>query len=200
MQAAYDKETGIIAAAAIGDHASLRTTNDYVARYPNKAVWESMIRQFQSLFQAVSIHSIKGAAQKLGLSPRAVKRLFSEACRTGLGVACLNPKAGIQPGSESGKTCTQLQGCPGCTNSVVIATVENLRDLIIWNNHLEESRHEWELARPEKWERDWLPWLVFTRVAIEQAGRGRTAVLFKKAHIIAKSMIQRSEVNLPLLW
>jgi hypothetical protein len=40
MQAAFDKETGIIPAAAIADHSSLRTTNLYISRYPNKVIWE----------------------------------------------------------------------------------------------------------------------------------------------------------------
>jgi len=200
MQADFDKETGIIAAAAIGDQASLRTTNGYVARYPNKLVWVRLIREFQALFHAVSIHSIKGAAEKLGLTARQVRTLFSEACRTGLGVACLNPKSGIQAGSEKGKTCTQVQNCHRCSNSLVIATVENLRDLIIWNHHLEEKRREWELTRPEKWAKDWLPWLVFTRVVIEQASRGRTAAQFRRANTIANTMILNGGINLPLLW
>lgn len=200
MQAAFDKETGIISAAAIADHSSVRTTNPYISRYPMKVVWERMIREFQSLFQAVSIHSINQAARKLGLTERYVKRLFSEACRTGLGVACLEPRSGIQPGSEKGKTCTQLQNCPTCPNRIVIATVENLTDLVLWNHHLEQSRDEWELTRPDKWERDWLPWLVFTRVIIEQAQRGRTVPEFKKATIIARAIIERGELNFPLLW
>jgi hypothetical protein len=159
-----------------------------------------LIREFQSLFQAVSIYSIKEAARKLGLTAGHVKRLFSEACRTGLGVACLDPKGGIQLGSEKGKCCTQLQNCPTCSNRIVIGTVENLRDLILWNHHLEQNRIEWELTRPEKWERDWLPWLVFTRVIIEQARRGRTVPQFKKARAIANVMIENSELNLPPLW
>jgi hypothetical protein len=200
MQAAFDKETGIIAAAAIADHSSEGTTNPYISRYPTQVVWERMIREFQSLFQAVSIYSINEAARKLGLTEKYVKRLFSEACRTGLGVACLDPRSGIQPGSEKGNICTQLQNCTTCPNRVVVATVENLTDLILWNHHLEQSRIEWELSRPEKWARDWLPWLVFTQVIIEQAGRGRTVPEFKKATIIARAIIERGELNFPLLW
>jgi hypothetical protein len=200
MQAEYDKETGIIAAAAIGDHALVRTTKDYVFRYPNKMVWERMVREFQSLFQAVSIYRIKGAARKLGLTVQQVKKLFRQACRTGLGVACLNPRGGIQSGSIKGEVCTQLQNCHSCSNRVVVATTENLRDLIIWNQHLEDSRREWELTRPEKWAKDWLPWLVFTRVVIEQASRGRTAVEFNAAKLMAETQMQNGRINLPQLW
>ena len=200
MQAAFDNETGITSAAAIADHSSLSTTNPYISRYPTKVIWERLIREFQALFQAISIYSIKEAASKLGLTERYVKRLFGEACRTGLGVACLEPRSGVQPGSEKGKICTQLQNCPTCPNRIVVATVENLTDLILWNNHLEQSRDEWERTRAEKWEKHWLPWLVFTRVVIEQARRGRTVPQFKNASLIAKTMIARGETNLPPLW
>jgi hypothetical protein len=159
-----------------------------------------MIREFQSLFQAVVIYSIREAGRKLGLTAGHVKKLFGEACRTGLGVACLDPKSGIQPGSEKGKTCTQLQNCPNCSNRVVVATVENLRDLILWNHHLEQSRIDWELTQPEKWERNWLPWLVFTRVVIEKARRGRTVPQFTKANALAEAIVAGGALSLPPLW
>jgi len=200
MQAEFDKDAGIIASSAMADHYSLSPTRDYAFRYPNKMVWVRMIREFQALFQAVSIQSISGAAKKLGLTSRQVSTLFGEACRTGLGVACLNPKGGIQPGSIKGKVCNQLQKCHSCSNRIVVATTENLRDLIIWNDHLEKSRREWELTRPEKWSTDWLPWLVFTRVVIEQASRGRTAAEFTKAKLLAETRIRSGKVNLPSLW
>jgi hypothetical protein len=200
LQAAFDKETGIIASASVGDHASMSTTFGYVSRYPIRIIWERKIREFQALFQAVSIYSIQGAAKKLGLTIKQVEKLFNEASRTGLGVACLNPRAGVQPGSKVGDICTQLQNCPTCSNMFVVATVENLKDLILWNNHLEQSRSDWEANRPERWEKIWLPWLVFTEVAIEQANRGRIVKAFIQAKTIAEELIARKEVNLPPLW
>jgi hypothetical protein len=200
MQAVYDKETGIVGAAAIGDHISLETTSRYTNRFPTQIVWEQLIRKFQSLFQVISIQSIEGAAEKLGLTPAQVKKLLSEAHRTGLGVVCLAPTAGIQPGSEAGKTCIQLQNCPDCPNRFVVATVSNLKDLILWNQHLKQHRPEWESTRPERWGEVWLPWLVFTETAIEQASRGRTIMEFKKAKILADEQIAQGEVNLGPLW
>jgi hypothetical protein len=200
MQAEFENQTGIIAAAALADHTSLHTTHHYVARYPTKVVWERMMREFQSLFQAVSIYSIGGAAEKLGLSAKHVRQLFGEACRNGLGVACIDPKGGLQPNSKKGKTCTQLENCPSCPNRIVVATVENLRDLILFNHQLEKSRKEWEVTRPERWARVWLPWLVFTQVVMELASRGRTASHFGKARLIATTMIERGVIHFPPLW
>lgn len=200
MQAAFQNEAGIVAAATLADHRSLQSTWGYVSRYPTRVVWERMVREFQSLFQAVSIHTIKGAAKKLGLSAKQVKKLFTSACRTGLGVACRDPRGGLQPNTEKGKNCTKLENCPTCPNQIVVATVENLRDLILFNHHLECNRKEWETRRPERWTRIWLPWLVFTQVVIELAQRGRTASHFVKARIVAERMITQNEFNLPPLW
>jgi hypothetical protein len=200
LLATYDKETGLMAATTIADHAQMSTTFTYVSRFPNQIIWAHKIRTFQSLFQAVSIQGIEGAAKRLGIPVTRAERLFSEACRTGLGVTCLDPKAGIQPGSEEGVTCIQIQNCPTCPNSFVLATRENLKDLILWNHHLEQHRSEWELTRPERWESVWLPWLVFTQVAIEQASRGRTIKEFKAAKDLADNQIAKGQINLPPLW
>lgn len=200
LQAEFDKETGIIAAAAAGDHSALSITARYISRFPNQLIWEQKMREFQSLFQVISIQSIKGAAEKLGLTEDQVKNLLSQAHRTGLGVACLDPISGIQPGSEKGEICTQLPNCPGCPNRFVVATVEHLKDLILMNRHLEQHRSEWERTRPERWGKVWLPWLAFTHVAIEQAGRGRTLNEYRKARILADEQIAEGEVNLPPLW
>jgi hypothetical protein len=200
LRTATDPEGGIIAAAAVGDHNFLSTTVGYVSRMPSRVIWEQRIREFQTLFQAVSIYSIRDAAKKLGMTSEKVENLFNKARRTGLGSMCLNPTEGMQPGSISGQTCTQLQSCPTCQNVIIIATVENLKELVIWNHHLEHNRHDWESNRPERWEQVWLPWLVFTNVAIEQASRGRTAGAFKKAKTLAASAIAEGKVNLPPLW
>jgi hypothetical protein len=159
-----------------------------------------MIREFQALFQAVSIYSVRDAAERLGLARKQVNKLFGQACRTGLGVACLNPRGGLQRESVKGQICTQLQNCHSCPNRIVVATSENLKDLIIWNKHLESNRRYWELHRPEKWAKDWLPWLVFTRVVLDQASRGRSAVQFKAATQLAETQLLTGSVNLPHLW
>ena len=201
MQATYAENSGIAAAGILADHKSVKTTDSYVnARYPLQIIWERMIREFQQLFQAVAIFPINGAAEKLGLTAEQVSTLLSEANRTGLGIACLDPLKGIQPNTVKNESCTELQNCPNCPQRFVLATVENLKDLILWNYYLKSRRDEWEKQRPERWEKVWLPWLAFTEVAIEAAGRGRTMVEFAKAKTIAKSLIDNNELNFPPLW
>lgn len=201
MQATYAENSGISAAGVLADHKSLKTTDSYVtARYPLQIIWQRMIREFQHLFQITAIQSIEGAAEKLGLTGEQVSTLLREANRTGLGVACLDPLAGVQPNTRKDETCTELQNCPNCPQRFVVATVENLKDLILWNHHLEKQREEWERERPERWEKIWLPWLAFTQVAIESASRGRTLPEYAKANAIAKALIAADEINFPPLW
>src|SRR5579885_1358477 len=64
LQASYEKETRIVAAATIGGHESLSITYPYTARFPNHALWAGKISKFQTRFMAVSIQSIKGADEK----------------------------------------------------------------------------------------------------------------------------------------
>lgn len=199
MQAAYDKETGILAASAIGDHASLDLTNNYIARYPLKIKWARMIREFQALFQTISIQNIKGAAEKLKIPRTQARKLLSEAYRTGLGVVVLNPDAGAQLSRKKSEIYTQIQNFSS-ENLLVIGTIENLMDLILWHHHLEQARPNWEMDRPERWESVWLPWLVFSEVVIEKASRGRTVKEFKEAKKLAEEKILKSCVNLPPLW
>lgn len=198
LRASHENESGIHAAQAVGSQASLGTTWSYTAKFPNYVIYEAKIRKFQSLFQAVSIYSLKGAAEKLGLTEKKVGQLFGEACRTGLGVLCRDPKAGVQPGSPEGEDCVQLHKCPTCPNRIVVASVENLTDLILFNRHLEKNRPWWERERPERWEKDWLPWLVFTEVVMGLAGRGRTVNEFMKAKARADEL--QGSVSLPPLW
>ncbi len=201
MQVTYAENSGIAAAGVLADHKSLKTTDSYVtARYPLQIIWERMIREFQSLFQITAIQSIEGAAEKLGLTDEQVSTLLREANRTGLGVACLDPLTGVQPNTRKDETCTELQNCPNCPQRFVVATVENLKDLILWNHHLEKQRDQWERERPERWEKVWLPWLAFTQVAIESASRGRTLPEYTKAKAIAKALIVANEINFPPLW
>lgn len=201
MQATYAENSGIAAAGVLADHKSLKTTDSYVAaRYPLQIIWERMIREFQTLFQVIAVHPIDGAAEKLGLSAEQMATLLREAHRTGLGVACLDPLAGVQPNTSKNESCGELQNCPNCPQRFVVASVENLKDLILWNHHLKAQRDEWEKQRPERWEKVWLPWLAFTEVAIEAASRGRTLIEYTKANSIAKTLIENDALNFPPLW
>lgn len=174
--------TGVVAAQEVADHVSSTTTlNHYTGRVPTKLVYAHKIREFQDRFQAVIIVSIEGAAEKLGISPDEFERVLSDAARTGLGVACLNPRAGIQPGTLPGKDCTRLDACPGCSMRWVVGTVANIADLMLFNEYLKGAQINAQAQQLEAWEQRWLPWLVFSDIALSKLSQGETASAFVQA-------------------
>lgn len=172
----------IAVAQAVGDHVNASTTHQhYTGRTPTKLLHVAKIREFQERFQAVIIVSIDGAASKLGLSEEDFNRIFSEAARTGLGVACLNPQAGIQPGTKPGEDCTRLDACHGCDMRWVVGTENNIADLMLFNEYLVTNQTQAHQKHPEAWEQRWLPWLIFSEIALKKLSQGETAEAYKKA-------------------
>lgn len=176
----------VVSAQAVADHMNLSTTlRHYTGGTPTKLQFALKIREFQDRFQAVIIVSINGATEKLGLSEEQFQRIFSDAARTGLGVACLNPQAGVQPGTKPGNDCTRLDACHGCEMRWVVGTVNNIADLILFNEHLKASQADAHRQQPDAWEQRWLPWLVFSDIALAKLAQGETASAFFEAQQVA---------------
>lgn len=194
----HNNSDSVAAAQIIADHSNSQTTLlHYTGRTPAKLTFNLKIREFQERFQAVIIASIDGAAEKLGLSEEEFKKILSDAARTGLGVACLNPMLGIQPGTSVGKSCTRLDACLNCNMHWVVATVDNIIDLILFNKYLNDSMEELVRNNPDIWENRWLPWFVFSEIALTKLSQGETSKVFMDAKSqIAKR--QSSYVAIPL--
>ncbi|MDX6499163.1 MAG: hypothetical protein QOG23_2423 [Blastocatellia bacterium] len=94
FQALCKNEGNLIATNALADHGALSTTSLYANKPSLRLVYERLMREFQQLFQVVSISDIDGVALRLQMEKSQYQRLLKKAHRTGLGVACLNPKAG----------------------------------------------------------------------------------------------------------
>lgn len=186
METQYRSPQGVIVAQVVADHMSATTTDiSYTGRVPVRLQYAQSIRTFQNRFQAVVIASINDSAKKLGLSEEEFQRILSDAARTGLGVACLNPFAGIQPGTRAGEQCTNLESCSGCTMRWVVATVENIADLILFYEHLAASEQAAIASAPDRWEQKWLPWLVFAEIALKKLSQGETARVHAEATVLA---------------
>jgi hypothetical protein len=176
----------VVAAQIMADHDKPSTTLiHYTGRTPTKLKYNLLIREFQDRFQAVVIASINGAPNKLGLTEEEHHRILSDAARTGLGVACLNPLAGVQPGTKPGHDCTRLDACWRCNMRWVVATRENIADLIHFNEHLKVAQDSASYEHLETWEKRWLPWLVFSNIALTKLSQGETAKIFSEATALA---------------
>ncbi len=200
FQALCKNDGNLIATNSLADHGALSTTSLYANRPSLRLVYERLMREFQQLFQVVSISDIDGAALRLQMKKSQYQRLLKTAHRTGLGVACLNPKAGYQPETIKGKDCVTLEKCPSCPLRFVVATVPNITDLILFYHHLRASRPEFEATRPQRWVQTWLPWLVFAEVALEKVQRGPSAAIYMRAKMAAEGRIGSGTANFPPLW
>ena len=182
MDIQHKNDDTVVAAQVMADHTRSSTTlAHYTGRTPLKLKYNLLIQEFQERFQAVMIVSIEGAASKLGLTDDEMRRILSDAARTGLGVACLNSLAGIQPGTRPSENCTRLDACWKCDMRWVVATPHNVADLILFNEYLRESQDDCERQNPDAWEARWLPWLIFSDIALDKMAHGETATLFADA-------------------
>lgn len=181
------RNDGLVSASqAIADHAKPTTTlQHYTGRSPTKLRYALNVRAFQDRFQSIIIVTINGAAAKLGISQADFNTLLSEAARTGLGVACLDPLAGVQPGTRSGEQCTRMDKCWDCQMRWVVATVDNVADLILFNEYLNTTAEGNAEMLPEDWEERWLPWLAFTNVALQKLKESECAAVYAQAGPLA---------------
>lgn len=175
------KEGRLVAAQSLADHKSRETTSGYVHKYVQKVLLERSIRKFQTLLEAVLIADISEGHTKLGISKEDFVEALKEAHRTGLGIMCLKPTAGIQKGTIEGSLCDKLENCPSCKSMFIPAIQENIQDMILFNRYLKVKREELENLSPCDWEEIWLPYMVLTDEALARMEKGETSDVYQRA-------------------
>jgi hypothetical protein len=79
----------------------------------------------------------------------------------------------------------------------VVATVDNVADLMLFKEHLESARGTASGAHLERWEERWAPWLAFAEVVLHKLREGECAGIHDAA--LAAAAARRAEyVCLPL--
>jgi hypothetical protein len=68
----------------------------------------------------------------------------------------------------------------------LIGTVENIADLILFNQHLKANERIGLQEGSLNFEKRWLPWLVLSNIALTKFAQGETASAFVKAGILAE--------------
>jgi len=63
----------------------------------------------------------------------------------------------------------------------LVGTVDNITDLILFEEYLKSQEAEATKAHPEAWETRWLPWLALAEVALAKFALGDTASAFLQA-------------------
>jgi hypothetical protein len=171
---------GLQAAQSRGDHKSATTTfQHYTGRQPVTIQYELLMQEFVLRYEAVAVASIFGAADKLGVSPEEMQRTLNEAVATGLGILATRPL-------EANPVVAPHEGPFGDDVHWVVASESVIRDLIKFNEWLKNERANIRPGRAEEWSKQWMPWLVFTDVAIAKLATGETAAAFARANRLAE--------------
>lgn len=71
---------------------------------------------------------------------------------------------------------------------MIVAQVEVIAALQIWQTSLRIAQPDWERDRPERWDAVWLPWLCLTDVVAEKMKRGPLIKVWKAAIALVKEM------------
>jgi len=79
----------------------------------------------------------------------------------------------------------------------VVATVDNVADLMLFKEHLESVRTTGSGTDSERWEERWAPWLAFAEVVLHKLREGECAGIHDAA--LAEAAARRvNYVRLPL--
>ncbi|QCP09919.1 hypothetical protein [Pseudoduganella umbonata] len=175
---------------ALADHSSGGTTETYALRWPVRAKYVKLIRHFQD-----------NMAQQVFSAPESPESSFGRvgieavvSARTGVGVNCIDPKAGYMDRERVGRDCAQVGQCWRCEGHIVVVDLLNLTDAIIVNATLKSKATEMEANNALKWEEYYLPLLAFTDVLIEKAGRSKFSSLLRKARDLASRQMQAGTI------
>jgi hypothetical protein len=188
MDADRSDEVQMPVAQALADHQSRNmTANSYVGKTPARILAYLEIREFQEQYQAVTLLTDGPMAEALGFSNAEIAHIFSDAARTGMGVACRDSRAGVQPGTRRGEDCHRLELCSGCQQRYVVATEENFVDIVVVNRYVSQRLDVADEAGLSSQE-TLMRFKAFTDAVIDKASQGSSAGMLARAKAIADSV------------
>ncbi|MBX3488610.1 hypothetical protein [Parvibaculum sp.] len=177
LHAALGDDGRLAAGMAIGQH-GLVVSQGYQQKWPTRLLYDENIRRFQEAFETLVMSGIEDAASKLGITVEQFEARLGHLRATGLGTFCMDQRG--RPG-EHGETCSTLDCWNDCPNLLIVAEIEAIATLQLWQRSLRAFQPEWERDRPERWDEIWLPWLCLTDVVEEKMVRGPMIRIWKNA-------------------
>lgn len=186
----------LAAGMAVGQHGS-SVAQGYQQKLPTRYLYDENIKRFQTAFETLVVSNIESAAAKLGVGTQQFKARLGNLRRTGLGTFCSDSR-GRQ--GESNDTCSTLDCWNACPNLLVVAEVESIAALQLWQTSLRSAQSEWERDRPERWEQVWLPWLCLANVVEEKMARAALLKIWNKATRHAEVLAKKTNYVSPKPW
>ena len=193
--------SSIRAAQVLARHESATTTMGYVHKAPYRMLMDQKIRDFADTVQVVAADDITGARKILAVDAERWSAARQRAQRTGLGVACADPRSGAQADYPAGTLCLAVDRCLTCPKKVVVADPQSVADMIVWQTALRAAEPDWLDTRYERWQSTWIPWLAFFEVVLdEKLPRGRLAAVLSEGTLIAEAQMASPDFTLPEPW
>ncbi|WP_419830336.1 hypothetical protein [Methylobacterium sp.] len=168
LHASLSNDGRLAVGMAIGQH-GLGVTQGYQQKWPTRLLYDETIRRFQAAFETLVMSGIEDAASKLGITTEQFEARLGNLQATGLGTYCKDRRG--RPGSR-GEVCSTLDCWDGCPHLLIVAEIEAIAALQLWQASLRSVQPDWERDRPERWDEIWLPWLCLTDVVEEKMSRG----------------------------
>lgn len=168
LHAALSNDGRLAVGKAIAQH-GLVVTQGYQQKWPTRLPYESNVRRFQTALESIIVSNVESAASKLGITITQFEARIANLRETGLGTFCRDDRG---RSSEPGKTCSTLDCWNDCPHTLIVAEVEAIAALQLWQRTLRAVQPSWERDHPERWDEVWLPWLCLCDVVQEKMVRG----------------------------
>jgi hypothetical protein len=195
LEAALSNDGRLKTGIAIGQH-SEAVSQGYQQKWPTRLLYDQNLRRFSAAFESLILSSIDDAAERMGLSAEAFETRLNDLKPTGLGPYC--SANGVRD-SSSGERCS-LDCWNDCPNLVLVAEVNAIASLQLWQKALLAAQPVWERDRPERWDEVWLPWLCFTQVAQEKMMRGPLLKIWQASSVRAEQISSSIGYVAPRPW
>ena len=196
LHASLGNEGRLAVGMAIGQH-GLAVTQGYQQKWPTRLLYDENIRRFQKAFETLVLSGAEDVALKLGITVEQFTARLGELRATGLGTFCRDQRG---RSSEPGKKCSTLDCWNDCPHMLIVAEVEAIAALQLWQRSLRAARPDWERDQPERWDRVWLPWLCLTDVVEEKMVRGPMIKIWNAAMRRASEISAKSDYVPPHPW
>lgn len=177
LHASLNNDGRLMAGVALGQH-SQGVSQGYQQKWPTRLLYDQNIRRFQVAFEALIMANVEGAASKLGITVEQFEARLGGLRPTGLGTYCQDQRGRSGEFSDS---CSSVDCWNDCPHLLIVAEVEAIAALQLWQASLRAVQPEWERDQPERWDEVWLPWLCLTDVVEEKMVRGPMIKIWKAA-------------------
>ncbi|WP_237152358.1 hypothetical protein [Oryzibacter oryziterrae] len=184
LQACLENDGRLQLGQAIGQHSS-QVTQGYQQKWPARVLYDTQVRRFQTDLETIIAASIPDAATRLGLREDELQERLAQVGPSGLGTFCLNLKNSSGPRP---KQCQTLKCWDDCPNLLIIADVDAIAALQLWQLSLRDAAADWERDHPDRWEAIWLPWLCLADVVEEKMTRGPLIKIWQAASKRAQAL------------